>query len=38
MIDLNNNVIITYDSGLADLNFSSGPSGGWNISSWQEVE
>lgn len=38
MIYLNQNVTITYDSGLADLNFSSGPSGGWNISSWQEVE
>jgi len=29
---------ITYESGLADINFSSGPSGGFNISSWVEVE
>lgn len=29
---------ITYDSGLADLTLSSGPSGGWNITSWKEVQ
>lgn len=29
---------ITYDIGLANLNFSSGPSGGWEINSWKEVE
>ncbi|MDQ3076561.1 MAG: hypothetical protein M3Q63_00690 [bacterium] len=29
---------ITYDAGLANLNFSSGPSGGWNVSSWKEVQ
>ncbi len=29
---------INYDSGLADLNFSSGPSGGWNVTSWKEVQ
>ena len=28
---------ITYDSGLVDLNFSSGPSGSWSITSWKEV-
>lgn len=28
---------LTYDSGLADLTFSSGPSGAWNVESWQEV-
>jgi cytoskeletal protein CcmA (bactofilin family) len=28
---------INYESGLADMNFSSGPSGGWNISSWKEI-
>jgi Tfp pilus assembly protein PilX len=28
---------IDYQSGLADMNFSSGPSGGWDISSWGEV-
>lgn len=29
---------VTYDSGLADISLSSGPSGGFNIESWQEVE
>jgi len=37
-IVLNNNATVTYLSGLADTSFSSGPSGGWNIKSWQEVE
>jgi hypothetical protein len=27
---------IVYDSGLADLNFTSGPSGSWTVSSWKE--
>ncbi len=29
---------VTYDSGLASPSFSSGPSGGWSISSWKEVQ
>ena len=29
---------VTYDAGLVNFNFSSGPSGGWNISSWKEVQ
>lgn len=29
---------VTYESGLSNQNFTSGPSGSWNISSWQEVE
>lgn len=37
-IHLNNNSIITYDSGLANANFVSGPSGSWNVSNWKEVE
>lgn len=37
-IVLDNNAFITYDSGLANVNFSSGPSGGWNVISWKEVE
>ncbi len=28
---------LTYDSGLANQNFVSGPSGAWNVASWQEV-
>jgi hypothetical protein len=35
---LDNNAYVTYDSGLANVNFTSGPSGGWNITSWKEVE
>ncbi|MDP9249509.1 MAG: hypothetical protein M3M85_03325 [bacterium] len=37
-IHLSNNVVITYDSGLVNSNFVNGPSGGWGISSWKEVE
>ena len=37
-IHLNNNAIITYDNGLANANFVSGPSGTWNIESWKEIE
>ncbi len=29
---------IIYDSGLADLDFTSGPSGSWTVESWKEVE
>lgn len=29
---------VTYESGLADINFSSGPSGSYNLISWDEVE
>lgn len=35
---LTGNSSITYESGLADNNFSSGPGGTWNINSWKEVE
>lgn len=37
-IVLNNNATVNYISGLANTSFTSGPSGGWNIKSWQEVE
>lgn len=37
-IVLSNNAVITYESGLANLNFVSGPSGGWNITGWKEIE
>ncbi len=37
-IHLNNNAVITYDSGLANSNFSSGPGGAYNISSWKETD
>jgi hypothetical protein len=29
---------VTYESGLANQNFTSGPSGSWTINSWKEVE
>lgn len=29
---------ITYESGLTNNNFSSGPSGTWSVNSWKEVE
>lgn len=37
-INLENNAVITYDSGLANANFSSGPSGSYNVSTWKESE
>lgn len=37
-INIENGAVINYLSGLANSNFSSGPSGGWNIKSWKEVE
>ena len=33
---LNNNAVVQYDSGLANTFFSSGPSGGWKVTSWAE--
>lgn len=35
---LSNNATVTYQSGLADLNFSSGPSGSWSVDFWKETE
>ncbi|MEK7070852.1 MAG: hypothetical protein AAB966_03530, partial [Patescibacteria group bacterium] len=37
-IVLESNATVNYESGLANINFVSGPSGGWNIGSWKEVE
>lgn len=37
-ITLDNNAIITYESGLANIQFSSGPSGGYDIKHWKKVE
>jgi hypothetical protein len=34
---LKNNGVITYDTGLINLNFTEGPGGGWEIQSWKEV-
>lgn len=35
---MGNGATVTYESGLSDLNFSSGPSGSFSIDSWQEIE
>jgi hypothetical protein len=37
-LSLNNNAVITYETGLANVNFTSGPSGGWAILNWKEIE
>jgi hypothetical protein len=37
-IDIDNGAVINYTSGLVNTYFTSGPSGGWNITSWQEVK
>jgi hypothetical protein len=37
-IALGNNATITYETGLANSNFITGPSGSYNISSWKETE
>lgn len=36
-IDINNSAQVIYESGLANLLFSEGPSGGYTISVWKEV-
>ena len=35
-IDLQNNAIVQYESGLANAFFSSGPGGAWKVTSWGE--
>lgn len=35
---LSGSAVVNYDSGLANANFASGPSGGWNVTSWKEVQ
>jgi len=37
-LDFDNNASVTYESGLANANFTSGPGAGWQISNWQEVQ
>ncbi len=36
-IELDNNAVVTYESGLASAQFSSGPSGGYVVRQWHEV-
>jgi hypothetical protein len=35
-ISLSGSTDVTYESGLADMTFDSGPSGAWNVTSWRE--
>lgn len=35
-IYLSNNAVVSYGSGLISVNFTSGPSGGWDIDTWIE--
>lgn len=37
-LSIGNNAVITYESGLANVNFVSGPGGSWDVFKWQEVE
>ncbi|MEK9171923.1 MAG: hypothetical protein AAB782_01665 [Patescibacteria group bacterium] len=37
-LEINNSATVTYESGLANNNFLSGPGGGYEISSWKEIE
>jgi len=37
-LSLENLATVTYESGLANASFTSGPGGGWNISDWNETE
>lgn len=37
-IEISGSGTVNYESGLADITFSSGPSGGWNILNWREIE
>ena len=37
-IYLSNNATITYGSGIMSIDFTSGPSGGWNVGGWKETQ
>ena len=37
-ISLSGATTVSYESGLADMSFSSGPSGSWSVTSWRETE
>jgi hypothetical protein len=37
-IFLDNNATVTYESGLVDVHFTSGPGGGYSIDNWEEAE
>lgn len=35
---IKNNATVTYEIGLQDAAFTSGPGGGWTVTSWKEIE
>ncbi len=37
-LELENGATVTYESGLANASFTSGPGAGWQISNWNEIE
>lgn len=37
-IILGEGTVLTYEQGVTNLNFFTGPSGSWNIESWKEIE
>ncbi|NOQ68334.1 DUF4082 domain-containing protein [Patescibacteria group bacterium] len=37
-LSLENLATVTYESGLSDASFTSGPGGGWIINNWNEIE
>ncbi len=37
-ISLGNNAVINYETGMANINFTNGPGGSWNVRSWKEIE
>ncbi len=37
-LNLSGSTVVTYDSGLANINFTSGPSGSYSVNSWKETQ
>ncbi|MBU1255256.1 hypothetical protein KKH35_00095 [Patescibacteria group bacterium] len=37
-IRLDNNAVISYETGLENVNFTSGPGGSWEVKEWKEIE
>ena len=37
-LKITNSAVVTYESGLANVNISSGPTGSWAVQSWEETE
>lgn len=37
-LKLQNNATVIYESGLADVSFTTGPAGSWEVTDWKEIE